>query len=534
MALLRDPVTREEILAAQRAQQFSPIRSLIAPEAGYTYGDIVPLRSSEEQRVIGRTRSGQPIRGRQIQPAVPTMLREGAESLVNLAEGTQTGMVNPEDVLNVMPMGAAASLLDEGIEGGFTAGMFIGRGNPRANPRAFEVADEMVAAGRRPEDIFRETYRETGDPVFVGRDSQLRQEVSDLGEVNAAPLAQAAQSAFDTQAVKPTSIKLSDITSPEYAAMFSGADRGSYVGDGLPKIYVQSYEEGLESSASASYNPVANYISLNPVRKDPISGDVRPSTEDELRSALIHELQHKVQGSDMLSTGSNTSISKERFDDAVRLYDSKAIDEIVERDRQIKSAMPRFSDVSRADTAKYYDELSRRDNVGQVARKIFSSAEWYRVGDSIVNELGPVPKRSGESRNEWLRQAAARLADVFERQVTDKSLLDMDRKQLKSQYQKMYRRAFPKDSFEVSTAVKDARRYIDNLREDTSPYTLYRRTLGETEARATQTRENMTLEQRANVFPERSYDESPDRMIIDTELFQDTPQGLLNLTRQTR
>lgn len=535
MALLRDPVTREEILAAQRAEQFAPVRSLLAPDAGYTYGNIIPLRTGNQREMLGRTRSGQPIYGRSVEPTVPLALREGANSLLNLAEGTQTGMVNPEDVLNVMPMGAAASLLDEGIDGGFAAGMFIGRSNQRANPEAFRMAEEMAAAGRRSEDIYRETYQQTGSPVFVGRDSQLRQEISDAGEINASPLAQAAMDVFGNQSDKPVNINLSDITSPEYASMFSGADRGSYVGGGIPSVRIQSYEEGLESGATAaSYNPAANYINLNPIQRDPISGEVRPSTEEELRSALLHELQHKVQGADMLSTGANATIAQRRFDSAVQLYGSKAINEIADRDMQIRRAMPRFSDVSRADTAKYYDELSRRDNVGQVARKIFNSSEWYRVGDSIVRELGPAPQRSGEARNEWLRQAAARMANVFEQQVTDKSLLDLDRKQLKSEYQKMYRRAFPKDSFEVGQALKNARQYIDNLREDTSPYTLYRRTLGETEARATQARENMTLEQRANVFPERSYDENPDRMIIDQELFQDTPQGLLNLTRQTR
>jgi hypothetical protein len=529
MALLRDPVTREEILAAQRQAEFAPIRSLLAPEQGYTYGGIVPLRTANERQMMGRTRSGQPIYGRAIEPAVPLALREGAESLVNLAEGTQTGMVNPEDVLNIMPMGAAASLLDEGIDSGFAAGMFVGRRNQRADQQRFARAEELFEKGESPERI----HAETG--IYYGRDMQPRQEFSDVGMVDESVLARGIEEAGQVPNSSYSIPFASLFPSDEFQSMFR-SDKG------YPKIkFMPDSEAKNNLSKRGYYDPRENSVTLNPyqVSFDSESG-FEPTSLDDARSVLLHELQHTVQSTDNLDFGTTTQDASRRYTNfGMDVESAPFVREARERLSQMEGPRRDLHLANMADSAKFFEELSNRENSGQMARHLFNNSEWYKHGDQIVNELGTPPKRSGEARNEWIRQAAKRMSSKYKQEVMNAYgdndyLLDMSRNEIKNLTRRLYRQAYPSNTFELNQVVRASEKPLSdsNLlfqeRGDLD-FNAYRRKLGEQEARAVQDRRNMTQAELEARFPEMDYS-SPTQSWLDS--VPKTPQGLLHLTRE--
>lgn len=298
-AVFYDPyATPSDMQAAQSFieanESLAPVRGLIAPEEGYTYGDIVPIRTNQA--------TGQ----REL--TVPMFAREGAQSLLNIAEGSQTGVVNPEDVMNVMPMGGAASLLDEGIEGGFAAGMFIARNNPAADKKAFDEAEKLWNKGESP----REIYRQTG--IYYGRDMQPRQEISDAGQMDKKYL----QAVLDVIEQKGQYVVDGDIKSLDmqhlfpdenYRKMFFGntperIEMGS-TNDRLTSIGTMSKTMGADDTGlGGSYNSGFDRIMINPVTED-LEGNIIMRPIDDVESIIFHELQHGVQAKGLLEGGSN-------------------------------------------------------------------------------------------------------------------------------------------------------------------------------------------------------------------------------------
>ena len=243
-AVFQNPyATYSDMQAAQAFidanESIAPVRGLIAPEEGYTYGDIVPIRTNQSTGERELT--------------VPMMAREGAQSLLNIAEGTRTGVVNPEDVMNVMPMGGAASLLDEGIEGGFTAGMFVGRSNLAADPEKFKRAEEMFEAGTSPEVI----HRETG--IYYGRDMQPRQEFSDVGALDMDVISKGVREVTEAPGGSYIIPFSSLVKSPTHKMMFGALD--------APRIkFMYDSEAKNNLDTGGYYNRSENTIVLNQYR----------------------------------------------------------------------------------------------------------------------------------------------------------------------------------------------------------------------------------------------------------------------------
>ena len=518
-AVFQNPyATYSDMQAAQAFidanESIAPVRGLIAPEEGYTYGDIVPIRTNQSTGERELT--------------VPMMAREGAQSLLNIAEGTRTGVVNPEDVMNVMPMGGAASLLDEGIEGGFTAGMFVGRSNLAADPEKFKRAEEMFEAGTSPEVI----HRETG--IYYGRDMQPRQEFSDVGALDMDVISKGVREVTEAPGGSYIIPFSSLVKSPTHKMMFGALD--------APRIkFMYDSEAKNNLDTGGYYNRSENTIVLNQYRPSLTNPKgYEPADPDDIASVLLHELEHGVQGLDGLTTGASPN-------DAMRRYTEFGMD--VESSAVAKDATNRLAEMEEprrqlrlaniADSAKFFRELSNRENAGQMARHLFNNSEWYRIGDRIVNELGPPPKRSGEARNEWIRQAAKRMAANYESDVMNAYgdndyLLDMTRQELKNLSRRLYRKAYPSDSYDLNRVRAAADKVIGSAQElfyerGDVDLNAYRRKLGEQEARAVQARRNMTQEELEARFPEMDYS-NPSQSWLDSPPM--TARGLLHLTRE--
>ena len=94
-------------------------RTLLAPDPGWQYGGILPLKSRTSLDPI----YGAPQRT-QFAPAIPDMAREMAGSLLNVLEAPRTGvMPSPADLLNITPMTSAPGLLVKAPAGALASGM---------------------------------------------------------------------------------------------------------------------------------------------------------------------------------------------------------------------------------------------------------------------------------------------------------------------------------------------------------------------------------------------------------------------------
>jgi len=534
-AVFYDPyATPSDMQAAQAFieanESLAPVRGLIAPEEGYTYGDIVPLRTNQATGERELT--------------VPMFAREGAQSLLNVAEGSQTGVVNPEDVMNIAPMGGVASLLDEGIEGGFTAGMFIARNNPSADKKAFDAAEEMWKRGDNP----RKIYQETG--IYYGRDMQPRQEVSDAGQMDKEYL----QSVLDVIEQRgqyivdgePKSIDMVRLfPDDDYRKMFFGntperAEMGS-TNDRLISIGTLSKTMGEERPELGGYYQSGfDRLIINPVTDD-LQGNTVMRPVDDIENIILHELQHGVQARGLLEGGANDETAFQRYKKFLdQVGKTPELEAASEQRLKLGGIQKDLADTVMAEQSKYYEDLSNRENIGRSAKYIFNNTEWYRVGRQIVDELGPAPQRSGEERNAWLRQAAKKLSDHYAGMVpkNKKELLEKPLSELKSDYRKLYRKAYPSDAFQnrqIESAYRNIRGAYDQLMDRSdrtiSPrYEAYRANLGEIEARATEARKDMTAEQRRMRFPEKDYT-SLDKVWFSEPEGGFTGTGLLNIVR---
>lgn len=401
--------------------------------------------------------------------------------------------------------------------------MFVGKRNQRADPYKFDRAEDMFEKGESPEKI----YAETG--IYYGRDSQPRQEFSDLGMVNEEVLDRAIKAAIEAPNAQDSIMFKSLFPDESFQAMFV-SDRG------YPSINLMSAREGKSDLATRGYyRPSDHSIYINPyqVSMDSPSG-VEPTSVQDAASFLLHELQHGIQRTDNLTSGTSP-------DDAMRKYNQFALD--VQVSPVVKEAEAKLSqmnqprselrDVNQADLSKFFQGISISDSATRMAKYVLNDPVYQKNQNEIMSQLGMLPKKPLSKRNAWLNKAAEIVAQKYADSVQTKELLDMDRRQLKNLSNRLYRKSYPSDSYETASLLsasdkifRDANQLFMN-RGDTD-FKAYQRKLGEQEARAVQDRRNMTQQELEARFPEKDYS-NPAQSWLDR--VPTTPRGLLNLTR---
>ena len=514
-AVFQNPyATYSDMQAAQSFieanEALAPVRGLIAPEEGYTYGDIVPIRTNQATGERELT--------------VPMMAREGAQSLLNVAEGTKTGVVNPEDVMNIMPMGGAASLLDEGIDGGFAAGMFVGRRNERADQKKFVRAEELLEKGETPERI----YDETG--IYYGRDMKPRQEFSDKDIINKEYLAERINRKASTG--EAFNMPLQDLLSNDQEALMMFRNSRGFPTVRFFPDDVATKRIGLRGS----YSPQENIVYLNPYQTSFDYADtVEKADVDDVSSYLLHELQHSIQRTDNLTTGTMPENAMRAYNEfAMDVSTSPVVREAERKLAEMDQPRSELREANQADLSKFFQGISISDNASRMAKYVFNDPVYQKNQQEILSELGMPPKKPTHKRNAWLNKAAEILSQKYADSVNTKELLELDRRQLKNLSNRLYRKAYPNDSYDARAAISAS----DKLQRDASDlfmqrgdtdFKAYQRKLGEQEARAVQDRRNMTQAQLEARFPEMDYS-NPSQSYLDS--VPTTVQGLLQLTRE--
>lgn len=141
-----------------------------------------------------------------------------------------------------------------------------------------------------------------------------------------------------------------------------------------------------------------------------LSGDLSP---EQMRSTLLHEAQHAVQDREGFSGGSSASMS---LDQARDFADNIFASTDAKATRYNAQSFDQAYDLLRPlYQVQYHNKL---DNIVEKARDgrakpsdIVRLQDWYRYGDRIRLDLGPMPRRAGPERDSWIAMAANQLKE---------------------------------------------------------------------------------------------------------------------------
>lgn len=376
---------------------------------------------------------------------------------------------------------------------------------------AIAEAERLFEQGMKNRDV----YDRTG--VFRGADGKLRFEIDDK-----------ASSVLDV-VHGGTSMRLEDyLTHPELYDLYPSMR-------GMP-VDFKPRQDML--GVRGSFSPSSQRITL--AMDDP----------EQMRSTLLHEAQHAVQDREGFSGGSSTQYDyskKQASDFATNLLSSPEAKNMY---YQSQSFDQQFNQIRPLYKAQYIDKLNNLVQKALDGRakpsEIVRFGDWYKYGDTIRSNLGPMPNRAGPARDNWIASAAAQLRDFNLEEMSDleRSLYDEARRTFDT----------PR---EINNAVKRIERKIEKHRagafgyrelanrarevQDLNVIDAYLREAGEVEARNVQSRANPNNPQG---FPLDTAEFLPNQQIIsnlragqnlvDVSSSSKKPLGIMVLEQQAR
>jgi hypothetical protein len=374
--------------------------------------------------------------------------------------------------MNVMGGGMGATAVKPVPAG--SLGMFVGKTAKTWNPESHAQALQMEKAGSTPTDI----WSQTGN--WKGPEGAWRQEISD----------------------KESKITDDVFNSIKEKQRFEGPMSQAL---SHQELYKANPELGdisagffADATPGGSYNAETNSI---------LAGG--PSTGQQ-RSTALHELQHAIQQREGFALGGSPDYATALTWDAK----NKELTPLYSAKSKYEELSSKAGELSHVNYLKKLEKLSTKDGLKPSA--ITNMSPFYEYSDKIRSNLGAMPKKAGNQRNAWLKNAAQimlfeeknqglmpeyKLNNYMARAATD----------LKNEAARVDR---PMDKltpdYKQYQAVSNKYSNIEKL----SDHDKYMRLAGEAEARATQARRNMTDEERRAMFPEESYDVPMNELIV--------------------
>ena len=373
------------------------------------------------------------------------------------------------------PQATAPAVLEAAGQMAPLSRIFIGSKSDLWDTRRAAKAAEMESAGAKPEEIWRETL--TGR----GPDKNWKQEL-DISSI-----------AVDTSKMGQGQTPISQVVSQPNLL-------GSY-----PKVFDLRIRPETRPGVGGSYNEPAGLVSLS-VADQPQSAsgafnDLIKNTYNPNR-VVAHEVQHAIQGIENWPKGGSIESADYQLSEARR----QAISGLLGPRQTYNEA---FNDLVSGDRALYMHKLQKlsvADNVKP--RQIFGLSDWYRYGDDYRRDMGPMPKRAGAARDQWLNGAAAHIQYKISQenpayQALKEELSPNEAKNLVARANR-----------KIAKVSKENREYVEqtskfkNL-EKMSDYEKYRRLYGEAESRLVERRLPLSEQQRKEIYPFR-YQEGED------------------------
>ena len=389
--------------------------------------------------------------------------------------------------------------------------------------------------------FFRETDRDFDKGLFKLPDNQFRFEIDDRPATIKIDIDDDADALFDT------------ITSDALERVLPRTDMG--VTKRLDEIL--NHDELFENYPQlkdyrtkivfdpklqyrGSFSPYTNTITINiadfrPLGEKPVSG---ATLKNQIKSTLVHEIQHAVQEIEGFARGSSTSVGNPFTAVEQALANKQAIIETNQSAADLyNTTRDQIVRLGSAQRIKKYEEMSKRDS--HQPRLLFNQSNWYQYGDEIrrelFDELGySYNKRKSPKRELWISAAFAKLA-LKERaeNAAGAALADqLTAKEIKSQYGKANR--ILDKNYDAWAKTRNARSAIDQIQQsqryaggtEQAKFNIYSDTLGEAEARAVQARAQPVSQYSymRSVFPPDQFQEGG--------MLNPPPFGLQNTLRQ--
>lgn len=453
--------------------------------------------------------------------AVPEFVKDAYGAVMSPMD-VATGQISPEEganrALNLIAVGGLMSSKPSG-----SLGIFGGRGSRTAPIGDFMIAERMAERGIHRDKI----HRDTGiflDPV----DKQMKYEISDdqalLQDIDF----------YKSNDQGDILANLIGVTVPPKAENFARLDK---VID-HPEFF-KAYPELASTPTSAAVDPLKRGGTTRVMRDGSLSLEVFGKDLDEVRSILLHEMQHLVQQKEKgFGQGGNPQSAFRTAQQGLMKQERRATDaEISERDmaRRERNILHRV------------ERILKNEDITPRPRLLTGQSDWYKHGDKIRTELGPMPKRSGPKQKEWIKAAGKLLAqrqfnddEYYNKNELNTALLEYRGKlpELKKAIRRAEYKANKLDTEDVRAA--DEARYRRNLLEmelrrvtgsyETGPFRLdiYRRLAGEVEARDVQSRRDFSRDERREKSPTQTRDVRPDQTYMTTNpaaglLYQQNP-----------
>ena len=269
------------------------------------------------------------------------------------------------------------------------------------------------------------------------------------------------------------------------------------------KSYPVKIKFDTNDASRGSFNPRTKQITINLADMRPIMGGISTkgrALKRNIKSTLVHEIQHAVQEIEGFARGSNPNVSNA---DVAVVQAVRSKKKIIANNQvgynTYNTARADLVNLGGAERIKYYEQKSLLDS--HQPRLLFNQANWYKYGDDIRREIREelgieYNKRKSPKRELWISTAFAKLAQK-ERDAMPASarLADtLSMKEIKSQYGKASRLA--DKNYEAFAQFRNARSSLDQI-EASGRYSgnnpnkqmnIYLDSLGEVEARGVQAR----------------------------------------------
>ena len=376
---------------------------------------------------------------------------------------------------------------------------------------------EKQFANTDEQSFFRNTENELGKGLFKLPDNQFRFEIDDR------PAKITLAIADDADALYPN-ITSDALEIAMGAQGGNGQGFGGFQGklgdllehDELFKAYPQlkNYKVAVGFNEAADFRgafyPDSKRIEINLAQMRPLSGAVKGAPlKQDVKSILMHEVQHAVQEIEGFARGANTALSEGVIENQIKTTNG-LIRKSEPGEVAYKAARNDIINYSGAERIKNYEQKSLLDS--HQPRLLFNQANWYKYGDDIRREvtkdLGyPYNKRKSPKRELWISSAYAKLAIKEREELAGAANLadSFTIKEIKSQIGKAQRVA--NKNYDSYATARNGRFALDKFKNDPryndsryKDFNVYSDTLGEVEARAVQARLNPFVKSRT-LFP---------------------------------
>lgn len=373
-------------------------------------------------------------------------------------------------------------------------GVFGGIASKTADKAALETAQKMAAEGADAEAI----RQSTG--WFKGADQKWRYEIPDTNYV----VLDDAGSSVGEKVTHPRMFE----AYPELSGLiYNEYDLGGARGQ---------YWKGVDADTGEKLKGISTDTSLS---------------SDERRSTMIHELQHAIQDIEGFEPGSNPLYSKTDAETmAMAMAQTPEAHAARQANDQYESKRYDILPLWRSTSVDRFDRMIERPSLKP--RDVYRMSDWYSISDKYRSEAGPMPKKPGPKRDEWLRGAAQAMKSDYLDGLSSMDLYALGKVQSEFPTPKDRKNAVARLERQLGKYASGSREFmrikdkIDEIRSLDS-FSAYQRSVGETEARNVQSRLKMTKEQLANTPPWATQD-YPFGMQIPRVPTSDVVRSILN------